>query len=99
MTDRKIKLQSFHVHKSYGPSGDYQATIKIEGEYGEQTLKLTSEQIVRVLDAALEALAEAATAQADLIRRQVTAELENVIAAERAKMIAAPVVEDAEIAS
>lgn len=95
MTDRKIKLKSFLLSRHW--EGGYTATIEIEGQYGSQSLKLTAEQTVRVLDAAMEALAEAATVQADLIRQQVTAELEGVIAAERAKMLAAPEVTDAEV--
>lgn len=96
MTDRKIKLKSFNISKPW-TSNEYKATIAFESVYGEQILNLTAEQTARVLDAALEAIADAARHQADLIRQSVTAELETMIAKERAKALAAPEMTDAEI--
>lgn len=91
---KTLTLKSFMINKLW--SGDeYTATIEFQSDYGEQKIRLTAEQAARVLDAALEALADAASHQADLIRNQVTAELTRVTEKNRTAALAAPV--DAEV--
>lgn len=73
MTDKSLILDSFSLIRSW--EGDYKATIKLKSRYGTQELILSNQQAARVLDAAMEAMADAATQQSNLIREQVTAQL------------------------
>lgn len=91
-TERKIKLKSFQIFRTY-VAGSYQATIELEGEYGEQKIRLSDDQTARIVDTALEVLAQSVAEQSALIAAQITGELEAVSG--RAKL-AAPV-QDAEV--
>ncbi|WP_431299415.1 hypothetical protein [Tabrizicola sp. BL-A-41-H6] len=90
-----LVLESFYISKNW--QGAYIATIKVKGKSGEQSLTLQPRHIIRVMDAAMSALAEAAIEQANQMREEVTSALKEVIAKQEAKAIAAPAVDDAEV--
>lgn len=61
-----MKLKTLHIYEDYMKSGKYNGTIEVAGEHGKIELKLTPEQIdklVRVVaDELVESAKEVATA-------------------------------------
>lgn len=55
-----MKLKTLHIYENYMESGKYNGTIEVAGEYGKIELKLSPEQIDKILRTVAHELVESA---------------------------------------
>lgn len=55
-----MKLKTLHIYEDYMKSGKYNGTIEVTGEYGKVELKLSPEQIEKIVRVVASELVETA---------------------------------------